>query len=102
MADGSFLIKLNSDGCFQIKQIIHTELFEAFKLVFNTNRKIGIEKGKYNQFSVSSIADIQRVIQFFSFSGLHPLIGLKSIQYFKWIDCLRTSFRYKNLKFPNY
>jgi hypothetical protein len=37
----------------------------------------------YNQFSVSSKADIQTVINFFSFSGLHSLIGLKSISYIK-------------------
>lgn len=100
MADGSFLMKENNDGCFQLKQRIHTELFEAFKLIFNTNRKIYIEKGLYNQFSVSSKADIQEVINFFSFSGLHPLIGLKGIQYLKWLDCLCNSSRYKNLNFP--
>ena len=76
-------MKQNNDGCFQLKQRIHYDLFEAFKLLFNTNRKIHIEKEKYAQFSVSSITDIQKVIQFFSFSGLHPLIGRKIIQYFK-------------------
>jgi hypothetical protein len=58
-------------------------LFEAFKLVFETNRKITTEKGIYNQFSVSSKNDVQTVINFFSFSGLHPLVGLKYIQYSK-------------------
>ena len=101
MADGSFLMKENNDGCFQLKQRIHTELFEAFKLIFNTNRKIYIEKGLYNQFSVSSKADIQRVIDFFSFSGTHPLIGLKRIQYLKWLNNLQNSSRYKNLNFPH-
>ena len=43
MAEGSFFIKNNNDGCFQLKQRIHTSLFESFKLVFNTNRKIEIE-----------------------------------------------------------
>ncbi|CAG8982038.1 hypothetical protein HYALB_00013782 [Hymenoscyphus albidus] len=62
---------------------IHVLLFEAFKLVFNTNRKIDTEKGLYNQFSVCSKADIQTVINFFSFKGFHPLIGLKSLQYLK-------------------
>lgn len=76
-------MKINKDGCFQIKQRIHYELFEALKLLFNTNRKIGIEKEKYAQFSVSSKTDIQKVIDFFSFSGLHPLTGLKNIQYLK-------------------
>ena len=76
-------MKANNDGCFQIKQRIHHHLFEAFKLLFNTNRKIDIEKEKYAQFSVSSKTDIQKVINFFSFSGLHPLTGQKNIQYFK-------------------
>ena len=59
---------------------MHTNLFEAFKLVFKTNRKIDTTNN-YNQFGVSSKSDIQKVIDFFSFSGLHPLIGLKYIQY---------------------
>lgn len=99
-AEGSFFIKNNNDGCFQLKQRIHVLLFEAFKLLFDTNRNIGIEKDRFNQFSVSSKADIQKVIDFFSFSGLHPLIGLKSIQYFKWLNNLQNSYRYKNLNFP--
>jgi hypothetical protein len=82
-AEGSFCIKINKDGCFQLKQRIHVELFEAFKLLFETKRVISIEKDKFAQFSVSSKKDIQTVINFFSFSGLHPLIGLKSIQYFR-------------------
>jgi len=76
-------MKSNNDGCFQLKQRVHTNLFESFKLVFNTNRKIEANKGLYNQFGVSSKTDIQKVINFFSFSGLHPLVGLKYIQYLK-------------------
>ena len=100
-AEGSFLIKKNIEGCFQLKQRIHNELFKSFKLLFNTKRNISIEMDKYAQFSVSSKADIQTVIDFFSFSGLHPLIGLKNIQYFKWITNLRNSFRYRNLNYPS-
>lgn len=101
MSEGSFFMKKNNDGCFQLKQRIHTNLFEAFKLVFNTNRKIEIEKELYNQFGVSSKNDIQKVIDFFSFSGIHPLVGLKGIQYIKWLNLLRESNRYKNLNFPD-
>jgi len=99
-SEGSFFIKKNNDGCFQLKQRTHELLFEAFKLVFNTNRKIDNENNLYNQFSVSSKSDVQTVINFFSFSGLHPLIGLKNIQYFKWLNDLKNSSRYKNLNFP--
>src|SRR6267154_1404319 len=100
MAEGSFFIKINNDGCFQLKQRVHVLLFEAFKLLFDTRRKIYTEKNMYNQFSVSSKTDIQKVINFFSYSGLHPLIGLKGIQYLKWLINLRNSSRYSNLNFP--
>jgi hypothetical protein len=83
MAEGSFFIKSNLDGCFQLKQRIHVNLFESFKLIFNTTRKIDVEDNMYNQFSVSSKTDIQSVINFFSFSGLHALVGLKGISYAK-------------------
>nr|AFD95908.1 intron-encoded LAGLIDADG endonuclease family protein [Talaromyces stipitatus] len=99
-SEGSFFIKTNNDGCFQLKQRIHTNLFEAFKLVFNTNRKIDTTNG-FSQFSVSSKSDIQTVINFFSFQGLHPLIGLKYIQYIKWLSDLKNSTRYNKLNYPN-
>lgn len=99
LSEGSFFVKKNNEGCFQLKQRVHIMLFEAFKLVFKTNRKIETENGFYNQFAVSYKADIQRVINFFSFSGFHPLIGLKGIQYLKWLTFLSSSPRYTNLKF---
>ena len=100
-AEGSFCIKKNNDASFQLKQRIHLQLFEALKLLFKTKRSISIEKDKYSQFSVSSKTDIQTVLNFFSFSGLHPLIGLKNIQYFKWLKSLQNSIRYKNLNLPS-
>ena len=99
MAEGSFFIKSNNDGCFTLTQRLHIELFEAIKLIFNTTRKI--ESSTYSRFSVSSRADIQTVINFFSFSGLHPLVGLKGIQYLSWLENLSKSIRYKNLNFPS-
>ena len=99
-AEGSFLIKQNNDACFQIKQRIHLKLFEAFKLLFDSNKNIYFEKDKYIQLSLSSKTEIQKVINFFSFSGYHPLIGLKIIQYFRWLTNLQNSDRYKNLNFP--
>lgn len=98
-SEGSFFIKSNNDGCFQLRQRIHANLFEAFKLVFNTNRKIDTTNN-FSQFSVSSKSDIQTVINFFSFEGLHPLIGLKYIQYIKWLNNLQNSARYNKLNYP--
>lgn len=118
-SEGSFFMKCNNDGCFQLKQRIHTNLFEAFKLVFNTNtpgrhikifdfKRLGAPEARkinttnnYSQFAVSSKADIQNVVNFFSFSGLHPLVGLKYIQYMKWLNNLRESLRYSNLNYPD-
>lgn len=99
-SEGSFFMKCNNDGCFQLKQRIHTNLFEAFKLIFNTQRKIDTTDN-YSQFGVSSKADIQNVINFFSKSDLHPLVGLKYIQYIKWLNNLRVSTRYSNLNYPD-
>lgn len=102
VSEGSFFIKSNNDGCFQLKQRLHVNLFEAFKYIFNTDRNIDNKKGLlYSQFSVSSKTDIQAVINFFSYSGLHSLIGLKNIQYLEWLGFLRNSYRYKDLNFPN-
>lgn len=81
-AEGSFCTS-NNTGYFALRQKGHKELFEAFKLLFTTDRKILNENNLYNLFVVSSRVDLQKVINFFSFSGLHPLVGLKIIQYFK-------------------
>jgi len=112
-SEGSFFIKSNNDGCFQLKQRIHSNLFEAFKLIFDTNTSGAAEAAEggrrprkidttnnYSQFGVSSKSDIQKVINFFSFSGLHPLIGLKYIQYVNWLNNLRESSRYSSLNYP--
>jgi len=102
VAEGSFVIKNNKDACFQLKQRIEEVLFEAIKLKFRTKRKIYIDKNNlYCQLSVSNKEDIQKVINFFSFSGNHPLIGLKLLSYQKWITYLRNSKRYSGLTFPS-
>lgn len=99
-SEGSFFIKSNKDGCFKLKQSIHPNLFEALKLLFDSKTSIYIENESFMQLTLSSKKDIQSVINFFSFSGLHPLVGLKSIQYFNWLNILKNSNRYKSLKFP--
>jgi hypothetical protein len=115
VAEGSFITKNNGypseaglqAGCaspqasFQLKHSIDTNLFNTFKCIFNTKRNIYTEKNLYNQFSVSSRVDIQKVINFFSFSGLHPLVGLKNIQYLKWLEILKNNIKYNSLNIPN-
>lgn len=99
IAEGSFFKKNNNDICFSLRQRTHLLLFEAFKIVFNTKTK-NENNGGYSKFAVSSIKDIQKVVEFFSFSGLYPLVGHKLTQYNKWINDLRHSPRYCNLKLP--
>lgn len=65
-------------------------LFEAFQLVFKTNRKIEND-GKHMKFSVSSTKDLKNVVKFFSSSGLHPLQGLKAKQYNIWLTSLKAN-----------
>lgn len=84
-AEGSFHIKASGDILFSLRQNFHPILFDAFKLVFNTNRSID-NFGGAQKFSVQSVKDLSNVIKFFSFSGLHPLMGLKAVQYRCWLD----------------
>jgi hypothetical protein len=100
IAEGSFLIKSNNDGCFQLRQRMDLFLFQSFNIKFQTNKKIGLGKGKYNLFSLNSKSDIQKVINFFSYSGHHPLLGYQLIRYQNWLLSLRTSKRYGGLIYP--
>lgn len=101
IAEGSFVIKKNKDACFQLSQRTEIILFNAIKLKFRVGRKLYLDVNNlYCQFSVSKKKDVQNVIKFFSFSGNHPLIGLKLLSYQKWIIYLRNSNRYGDLIFP--
>jgi hypothetical protein len=99
IAEGSFSEKNNGDFSFSLVQRTHTLLFEAFKIVFDSTRKIEKRLG-YTKFAVTSKKDIQSVVNFFSFSNLHPLLGFKLIQYNNWINGLKQSPRYTNLRLP--
>jgi Cytochrome b/b6/petB/LAGLIDADG endonuclease len=102
IAEGSFLKKSNKDMCFQLSQRLELILFEAIRLKFETKKRIKIDKNKlYCRLSLSSKKDIQQVINFFSFSGNHPLIGIKLISYEKWLKEIQQSNRYKDLILPN-
>ncbi len=99
MSEGSFYIKSSGEFVFLLRQRSHDLLFQAIKLVFKTNTKIENQEG-YMKFSVSSVKDLTTVIEIFSFSGLHPLIGLKSQDYKKWTHRMKRVPRFKNIKLP--
>jgi len=48
---------------------------------------------------LSSKADIQKVIEFFSFSYIYSLYGYKLEQYNMWFISLKKSSRYKNVNY---
>lgn len=98
IAEGSFNVKNTGEIIFNIKQRIHEDLFKAFRLLFNTTRKLYYEKNIYIQFSVQSKKDLETVVNFFSFSGLEPLIGLKLASYNKWLQVIRTTRRTSHIK----
>ena len=99
IAEGSFFVKNNNDICFSLRQRSHKLLFEAFKIIFDTNTKIEIREG-HSKFFVSSVKDIKKVVEFFSFSDLHPIVSYKLTQYNKWINQIRESSRYSHIKLP--
>ena len=99
-AEGSFVIRKSGYQSFQLKHNIDINLFNTLKCVFNTKNKIYIEKELYNHFNVNFKADLQKIINFFSFSGLHPLVGLKNIQYLRWLESINNSIKYNNLNIP--
>ncbi len=100
IAEGSFHVKQTGEFYFTLTQRIHVVLFDAFKLVFNTTRAIQGLDGLYLRFSVSSVKDLEQVINFFSFSNLHPIVGHKRIQYDVWINAMRDVSRFASLKLP--
>ena len=74
---------------------------ESIQLFFKPTRTISYSQ--LNDFYIvkmSSVKDIQKVINFFSFDNNHPLIGYKKEMYNSWIKSLMESSRYKNLNFP--
>lgn len=99
IGEGSFMEKNNGDFSFSLVQRKHILLFDAFKIVFDSTRQIEDGSG-YTRFVVSSKKDIQSVVNFLSFSDLQPLLGYKLIQYNNWINGLKNSLRYANLRLP--
>jgi len=85
MAEGSFGIKTNGSAFFQIKQK-GKENYEIIKAICLTITKreakpIKADSADCYQLTLSSKADIQKVIDFFSFSVNHFLFGHKLKQY---------------------
>lgn len=91
ITEGSFL--KNKKYCyFILKPNNNLNLIIAIKSFFCDNMNL--------DFVISSKKDIQKVINFFSFEGNFPLLGLKLIQYESWLITLKNTSKYKKLNFP--
>lgn len=99
IAEGSFYIKASGEFFFSLRQRPHLLLFQAFKLVFNTNNTIDTH-GHYMKLGMSSVKDLTNVIQFFSYSGNHPLLGAKLDSYNIWISKMKQTPRFKDITLP--
>lgn len=100
-AEGSFFAQKNKECYFSVSQVKNKVLMGAIHLLFNPSRNIYYnEKNQSLIVRMSSKKDIQKVINLFSFEHHYPLVGYKKDQYLDWLENLKKSDRYKDLKFP--
>lgn len=102
VAEGSFGIKKNGSAFYSIKQK-GTENYNIIKAICKLitekeARPIKADSANCFQLTLSSKLDVQKVIDFFS-SPDNSLFGYKLLQYNLWLDALKTSKRYKEIKF---
>ncbi len=101
-AEGSFFIQENKEISFSISQKGNKTLMNVIHSKFESSRALNyIENKDVYLVRMSSVKDIQKIINFFSFEGHYPLIGYKKDSYELWIKALKESNRYKNLRFES-
>jgi hypothetical protein len=102
IAEGSFFIATRGDMGFNIAQMSrdsHNTLFLAIKLRLGTHVNLQFRSDAVF-LNLTSKADLESVIDFFSFSGNHPLMGLKLVSYIKWLKAVATKDRFSHIKLP--
>lgn len=101
VAEGSFYVQANKEICFNVGQKGNSVLMETIYLLFEPSRALDYTKSKdLSIVRMSSVKDIQKVVNFFSFDNHYPLTGYKKESYIIWLKALKESDRYKNLKLP--
>ena len=82
MAEGSFFVQANKEISFSISQKGNKILMQAIHLFFKPSRAIYYLKDKdVSLVRMSSVKDVQKVVNFFSFENNYPLIGFKKDSY---------------------
>lgn len=102
IAEGSFFIATRGDIGFNIAQMsrdTHNTLFLAILQRFGSTVNLQFRDGAVF-LNLTSKADLETVINFFSFSGNHPLMGLKLVSYIKWLKAVATKERFSHIKLP--
>lgn len=103
VAEGSFGVKSKGGAFFQIKQkgIENYNLIKAISVLI-TDKEPNIKADYTNsyQLTLSSKADVQKVVNFFSGPDTN-LYGYKLIQYNEWLVSLKASNRYKDTIIPH-
>lgn len=101
VAEGSFYVQANKEICFNVGQIGNSVLMNTIYLLFEPSRALDFTKSKdLSIVRMSSVKDIQKVINFFSFEDHYPLTGYKKESYIIWLKSLKESNKYKGLNFP--
>ena len=102
IAEGSFGVKSNGSAFFNVKQkgIENYNIIKGICLLITKReaKPIKADAADCYQLTLSSKLDVEKVIKFFS-SPDNKLFGHKLLQYRQWLDALKTSNRYKNIKF---
>jgi len=99
VAEGSFGVKGKGEAFYQIKQkgIENYNIIKAIcVLIANREPIIKADYTDSYQLTLSSKADVQKVVNFFSAFDTN-LCGYKLIQYNEWLNYLKTSNRYKDV-----
>lgn len=94
-------MQANKEICFNVGQKGNSVLMNTIYLLFEPSRALDYTKSKdLSIVRMSSVKDIQKVIDFFSFENHYPLTGYKKESYLIWLKALKESYRYKSLNFP--
>lgn len=101
VAEGSFYVQANKEICFNVGQKGNSVLMKTIYLLFEPTRALDYTKSlDFSIVRMSSVIDIQKVVNFFSFDSHYPLTGYKKESYIIWLKALKESDRYKSLNLP--
>lgn len=101
IAEGSFFVQANKEISFSVSQKGNKILIETIHFLFKPSRAIYYSESKdVSLVRMSSVKDIQKVVNFFSFQDNYHLVGYKKDSYEIWLKALKNSSRYKDLKLP--